>query len=135
MYLSEEGVDFSRDGLPIEADGRIELNELENSGIISEDAVVSSAVCFGHVPGFALRLGFSDRSSLAILPLSESFVRKADQEATTVDDGIPPEFMAGDVGTVMLCDPEFSPLTTLMGVNASGMTIQFPVQTANLELA
>lgn len=50
-------------------------------------------------------------------------------------DGIPPEFMIGDVGTVMLCDPEFSPLTTLMGVNASGMTIQFPVQTANLELA
>ncbi|CAO4170902.1 hypothetical protein [Methylorubrum extorquens] len=50
-------------------------------------------------------------------------------------DGIPPEFMTGDVGTVMLCDPEFSPLTTLMGVNASGMTIQFPVQTANLELA
>ncbi|WHQ70041.1 hypothetical protein [Methylorubrum extorquens] len=49
-------------------------------------------------------------------------------------DGIPPEFMTGDVGTVMLCDPEFSPLTTLMGVNATGMTIQFPVQTANLEL-
>ncbi|MGW5960667.1 hypothetical protein [Methylorubrum thiocyanatum] len=50
-------------------------------------------------------------------------------------DGINPEFMTGDVGTVMLCDPEFSPLTTLMGVNASGMTIQFPVQTANLERA
>ncbi|GEP11440.1 hypothetical protein MMMDOFMJ_3156 [Methylobacterium gnaphalii] len=36
--------------------------------------------------------------------------------------GIPPEFIVGDVGTVMLCDPEFSPLTTLMGVNSSGMT-------------
>ncbi|MCY1643249.1 hypothetical protein [Methylorubrum sp. SL192] len=50
-------------------------------------------------------------------------------------DGLPPEFMTGDVGTVMLCDPEFSLLTTLMGVNASGLTIQFPVQTANLEAA
>ncbi|BAU92469.1 hypothetical protein MPPM_3864 [Methylorubrum populi] len=58
-----------------------------------------------------------------------------DRVRITRRDGIPPEFMAGDVGTVMLCDPEFSPLTTLMGVNASGMTIQFPVQTANLELA
>lgn len=58
-----------------------------------------------------------------------------DRVRITRRDGIPPEFMTGDVGTVMLCDPEFSPLTTLMGVNASGMTIQFPVQTANLELA
>ncbi len=49
-------------------------------------------------------------------------------------DGIPPEFLVGDVGTVMLCDPDFSPLTTLMGVNASGMTIQFPVATANLKV-
>ncbi|MGE7418564.1 hypothetical protein [Methylobacterium tarhaniae] len=47
-------------------------------------------------------------------------------------DGIPPEFLVGDVGTVMLCDPEHSPLTTLMGVSDRGMTIQFPVQTANL---
>jgi len=58
-----------------------------------------------------------------------------DRVRITRRDGIPPEFMVGDVGTVMLCDPEFSPLTTLMGVNASGMTIQFPVQTANLEAA
>ncbi len=43
--------------------------------------------------------------------------------------------MAGDVGTVMLCEPEFSPLTTLMGVDTSGMAIQFPVQTTNLALA
>ncbi|MER2249489.1 hypothetical protein ABS772_06120 [Methylorubrum podarium] len=56
-----------------------------------------------------------------------------DRVRITRRDGIPPEFMIGDVGTVMLCDPEFSPLTTLMGVNASGMTIQFPAQTANLE--
>jgi hypothetical protein len=56
-----------------------------------------------------------------------------DRVRITRRDGIPPEFMVGDVGTVMLCDPEFSPLATLMGVNASGMTIQFPVQTANLE--
>ncbi|AWN47120.1 hypothetical protein DK419_13020 [Methylobacterium terrae] len=49
-------------------------------------------------------------------------------------DGIPGDFLTGDVGIVMLCDPEFSPLTTLMGVNASGMTIQFPVATANLEV-
>lgn len=58
-----------------------------------------------------------------------------DRVRITRRDGIPPEFMIGDVGTVMLCDPEFSPLTTLLGVNTSGMTIQFPVQTANLELA
>ena len=55
-----------------------------------------------------------------------------DQVQIARRDGIPPEFMVGDVGTVMLCDPEFSPLATLLGVNASGMTIQFPVQTANL---
>ena len=58
-----------------------------------------------------------------------------DRVRITRRDGIPPEFMIGDVGTVMLCDPEFQQLTTLMGVNAAGMTIQFPVQTANLELA
>lgn len=50
-------------------------------------------------------------------------------------DGIPPEFMVSDVGTVMLCNPEFSPLTSLMSVDASGMTIQFPMQMANLEAA
>jgi hypothetical protein len=50
-------------------------------------------------------------------------------------NGMPPDFMAGDVGTVMLCEPEFSPLTTLMGVDTSGMAIQFPVQTTNLALA
>ncbi|CAO4192365.1 hypothetical protein [Methylorubrum extorquens] len=61
--------------------------------------------------------------------------KSGDRVQITRRDGIPPEFMVGDVGTVMLCDPEFSPLTTLMGVNASGMSIQFPVQTANLELA
>lgn len=61
--------------------------------------------------------------------------KPGDRVRITRRDGIPPEFMVADVGTVMLCDPEFSPLTTLMGVNASGMTIQFPVQTANLELA
>lgn len=59
--------------------------------------------------------------------------RTGDRVRITKRDGIPPEFMAGDRGTVMLCDPEFSPLSTLMGVNAQGMTIQFPVQTANLE--
>ncbi|MBB2965225.1 hypothetical protein [Methylobacterium sp. R2-1] len=58
-----------------------------------------------------------------------------DRVRITRRDGIPPEFMIGDVGTVMLCDPEFQQLTTLMGVNATGMTIQFPVQTANLERA
>ncbi|APX83822.1 hypothetical protein BV511_03215 [Methylorubrum extorquens] len=57
-----------------------------------------------------------------------------DRVRITRRDGIPPEFMVGDVGTVMLCDPEFQQITTLMGVNTSGMTIQFPVQTANLEL-
>ena len=61
--------------------------------------------------------------------------RYGDRVRITRRDGIPPEFMTGDFGTVVLCDPEFSPLTTLMGVNASGMTIQFPVQTANLEAA
>jgi hypothetical protein len=60
--------------------------------------------------------------------------KPGDRVRITRRDGIPPEFMVGDVGTVMLCDPEFQQLTTLMGVNASGMTIQFPVQTANLEL-
>lgn len=58
--------------------------------------------------------------------------RSGDRVRITRRDGIPPEFLVGDVGTVMLCDPEFSPLTTLMGVNSSGMTIQFPVQTASL---
>ncbi len=58
-----------------------------------------------------------------------------DRVRITRRDGIPPGFMVGDVGTVMLCDPEFQQLTTLMGVNASGMTIQFPVPTANLERA
>lgn len=61
--------------------------------------------------------------------------KPGDRVCITRRDGIPPEFMTGDVGTVMLCDPEFSPLTTLMGMNASGMTIQFPVQTVNLDLA
>lgn len=61
--------------------------------------------------------------------------KPGDRVRITRRDGIPPEFMTGDVGTVMLCDPEFSPLTTLLGVNVSGMTIQFPVQTANLEAA
>ena len=61
--------------------------------------------------------------------------KHGDRVRITRRDGIPPEFMVGDVGTVMLCDPEFSQLTTLMGVNAAGMTIQFPVQTANLEPA
>lgn len=41
--------------------------------------------------------------------------------------------MVGEVGTVMLCDPAFSQLSTLPGVNAAGLTIQLPVQTANLE--
>ncbi|KQQ31493.1 hypothetical protein ASF53_01990 [Methylobacterium sp. Leaf123] len=58
-----------------------------------------------------------------------------DRVRITSRDGIPPEFMIGDVGTVMLCDPEFSQLTTLLGVNTTGMTIQFPVPTANLEAA
>ncbi|WP_233383014.1 hypothetical protein [Methylobacterium sp. C25] len=58
-----------------------------------------------------------------------------DRVRVTNRTGIPGAFMVGDVGTVMLCDPEFSPLTTLMGVNDQGMTIQFPVQTANLTLA
>lgn len=61
--------------------------------------------------------------------------KHGDRVRITRRDGIPPEFMVGDVGTVMLCDPEFSPLATLMGVNTAGMTIQFPVQTANLEPA
>lgn len=61
--------------------------------------------------------------------------KPGDRVRITNRSGMPPEFMTGDVGTVMLCDPEFAPLTTLMGVNASGMTIQFPVQTANLERA
>jgi hypothetical protein len=60
--------------------------------------------------------------------------KPGDRVRITRRNGILPEFMIGDVGTVMLCDPEFQQLTTLMGVNASGMTIQFPVQTANLEL-
>ena len=58
-----------------------------------------------------------------------------DRVRITLRDGIPPGFMVGDVGTVMLCDPEFRQLTTLMGVNDTGLTIQFPVQTANLEHA
>ncbi len=37
---------------------------------------------------------------------------------------IPAAFLVGDVGTVALCDPEFSPMTTLIGVNDTGMTIQ-----------
>jgi len=40
-----------------------------------------------------------------------------------------------DATSRIVCDPEFSPLTTLTGVNASRMTIPFPVQTANFELA
>ncbi|TXN23980.1 hypothetical protein [Methylobacterium sp. WL9] len=56
-----------------------------------------------------------------------------DRVRITSRAGIPAEFMVGDVGTVMLCDPEFSPLTYLLGVNAQGMTIQFPVQTTSLE--
>ena len=58
-----------------------------------------------------------------------------DRVRITSRDGIPSEFMTGDVGTVMLCDPEFSQLTTLMGVSTTGMTLQFPVPTANLEAA
>ncbi|AWI89197.1 hypothetical protein C0214_13575 [Methylobacterium sp. DM1] len=61
--------------------------------------------------------------------------KSGDRVRITRRDGIPPEFMVGDVGTVLLCDPEFSPLTTLLGVNTVGMTIQFPVQTAHLEPA
>jgi hypothetical protein len=61
--------------------------------------------------------------------------RPGDRVRITRRNGIPPEFMVGDVGTVMLCDPEFQQLTTLMGVNATGLTIQFPVQTANLKRA
>jgi hypothetical protein len=61
--------------------------------------------------------------------------KPGDQVAITNRDGIPGQFMAGDVGTVMLCDPEFSPLTTLLGLNADGVTIQFPVKTANLRAA
>jgi hypothetical protein len=71
------------------------------------------------------------------------FLRRTEAAPFRFDDrvciilrgGIPPEFMVGNVDTVILCDPEFSPLATLMGTNASGMTIQFPVQTANLERA
>jgi hypothetical protein len=48
-------------------------------------------------------------------------------------DGVPSQFMVGDVGVVMICDPDFSPQTTLLGVSNLGMTIQYPVQTANLE--
>lgn len=48
-------------------------------------------------------------------------------------EGIPPKFMTGDVGTVMLCNPEFPPPTTLTGVNASVMPIHFTVQTERLE--
>ncbi len=58
--------------------------------------------------------------------------RPGDRVRITRRDGIPSEFLVGDVGTVMLCDPEFSPLTTLMGLNSTGMTIQFPVPTADL---
>jgi hypothetical protein len=58
--------------------------------------------------------------------------RPGDRVRIAQRDGIPPDFLVGDRATVMLCDPEFSPLTTLLGVNASGMTVQFPVQTANL---
>ena len=61
--------------------------------------------------------------------------KNGDRVRITNRSGIDSMFMVGDVGTVMLCDPEFSPLTTLMGVNDQGMTIQFPVQTANLERA
>lgn len=59
--------------------------------------------------------------------------KPGDKVRITRRDGIPAAFMVGDVGVVMLCDPEFSPLTTLLGVNDSGITIQFPVQTLNLE--
>ena len=41
--------------------------------------------------------------------------------------------MVGEVGNVMLCDPAFSQLSTLPGVNAAGLPIQLPAQTANLE--
>lgn len=58
-----------------------------------------------------------------------------DRVRITKREGIPPAFMVGDVGTVLLCDVPFSPLTTVLGLNDAGMMIQFPVQTANLEKA
>lgn len=61
--------------------------------------------------------------------------KHGDRVRITRRDGIPPEYMMGDVGTVMLCDPEYGRPVTLMGVNATGMTIQFPVAVENLELA
>ncbi|GLS46567.1 hypothetical protein [Methylobacterium brachythecii] len=73
-----------------------------------------------------LHAEFERRQTAALFKLGER-VRIINRSS------IPPEVMVGDVGTVMLCDPEFSPLTTLMGVNDQVMTIQFPVQTANLE--
>lgn len=48
-------------------------------------------------------------------------------------DGIPPEYLVGDVGIVLLCDPEQSPQATLLGLNKGGATIQYPAPTANLE--
>lgn len=60
--------------------------------------------------------------------------KSGDMVRITRRDGVPPQLMVGDVGVVMLCDPEFSPSTTLLGVSEIGMTIQYPVQTANLVL-
>ena len=62
-------------------------------------------------------------------------LKPGDRVRITRRDDIPVEFMISDVGTVKLCNPEFSPLTFLMSVSASGMTAQFPMQSVNLEAA
>lgn len=55
-----------------------------------------------------------------------------DQVRITKRDGLLPEFLVGDVGTVLWCEQGLSPLTQVLGLNAYGQIIQFGVQTANL---
>jgi hypothetical protein len=48
-------------------------------------------------------------------------------------DGILLKFATSDIGMVMPSSPQFPTLGTLLCLNATGMTIHFAVQTANLE--
>lgn len=49
-------------------------------------------------------------------------------------DGVPPQFVIGDVGVVVaLCDTMQSQLCMLLCANETGMIIQYPVAIRNLE--
>lgn len=61
--------------------------------------------------------------------------RYGDRVILATRDGIPPQFVAGDVGIVLLCDPEVTPLTTILMVTTEGYTGHFVVPTTSLRSA